>query len=81
MLSGTRRWCSYPQPRFVSPLEARREELDADRCLDSGGPGTYSQALILKEIENKIINRASGSNSNGLIHEHFDLIGGVGFGG
>jgi len=48
---------------------------------DSGGPGTYSQLLILKEYMTRIANESGVDEENIYPADYFDLMGGVGFGG
>jgi hypothetical protein len=48
---------------------------------DSGGPGTYSQLLILKEYMNRLANDLCVSEDDVYPADYFDLMGGVGFGG
>ena len=48
---------------------------------DSGGPGTYSQLLILKEYMSRLAHDMRVSEDEVYPADHFDLMGGVGFGG
>jgi hypothetical protein len=48
---------------------------------DSGGPGTYSQLLILKEYMNRLASDLCVSEDDVYPADYFDLMGGVGFGG
>jgi len=48
---------------------------------DSGGPGTYSQLLILKEYMGRLASDLAISEDDVYPADYFDLIGGVGFGG
>jgi hypothetical protein len=48
---------------------------------DSGGPGTYSQLLIVKEYMVRLANDSGIDEGDIYPADHFDLIGGVGFGG
>jgi hypothetical protein len=54
---------------------------DLSRCTDSGGPGTYSQLLILKEYMSRLANDLDVEEEDVYPVDHFDLMGGVGFGG
>ncbi|KIM20144.1 hypothetical protein M408DRAFT_334121, partial [Serendipita vermifera MAFF 305830] len=48
---------------------------------DNGGPGTYSQLLILKEYMGRLASDLNISEDEVYPADHFDLMGGVGFGG
>ena len=48
---------------------------------DSGGPGTYSQLLLMKEYMKRIAAITNVDESNVYVADYFDLMGGVGFGG
>ena len=48
---------------------------------DNGGPGTYSQLLIVKEYMIRIAEDLGVSEEDVYPADHFDLMGGVGFGG
>jgi hypothetical protein len=48
---------------------------------DSGGPGTYSQLLILKEYMSRLANDLEVAEEDIYPADYFDLMGGVGFGG
>jgi hypothetical protein len=48
---------------------------------DNGGPGTYSQLLILKEYMTRLANDLGTSEDDVYPADYFDLMGGVGFGG
>ena len=64
------------------PLESGRWALTHPcHSADSGGPGTYSQLLILKEYMNRLANDLGVSEEDVYPADYFDLIGGVGFGG
>jgi hypothetical protein len=54
---------------------------DSSHCLDSGGPGTYSQLLILKEYMSLLASDLGVEEENVYPADYFDLMGGVGFGG
>jgi hypothetical protein len=49
--------------------------------IDNGGPGTYSQLLIIKEYMVRLANDRGIDEGDVYPADHFDLIGGVGFGG
>jgi hypothetical protein len=49
--------------------------------LDSGGPGTYSQLLLVKEYIRRLAIDLGVDGDDLCPADHFDLIGGVGFGG
>ncbi|KIM24402.1 hypothetical protein M408DRAFT_44572, partial [Serendipita vermifera MAFF 305830] len=49
--------------------------------LDNGGPGTYSQLLILKEQMSRLASDLKIPEDEVYPADYFDLIGGVGFGG
>jgi hypothetical protein len=55
--------------------------IDLHPHVDSGGPGTYSQLLILKEFMSRLANDAGVSEDEVYPADYFDLLGGVGFGG
>ena len=48
---------------------------------DSGGPGTYSQLLIVKEYMNRIVVDTGVDEDDIYPADYYDLMGGVGFGG
>jgi hypothetical protein len=48
---------------------------------DSGGPGTYSQLLIIKEYMVRLANDLKIDEGDVYPADYFDLMGGVGFGG
>jgi hypothetical protein len=48
---------------------------------DSGGPGTYSQLLILKEYMVRLASDLGIDEGDVYPADYFDLMGGVGFGG
>jgi hypothetical protein len=48
---------------------------------DSGGPGTYSQLLIIKEYMVRLAIDLGVDESEVYPADYFDLMGGVGFGG
>jgi hypothetical protein len=48
---------------------------------DNGGPGTYSQLLILKEYMSRLANDLNVAEEDLYPADYFDLMGGVGFGG
>jgi hypothetical protein len=54
---------------------------DLPHYLDSGGPGTYSQLLILKEYASRLATDLGISEDDVYLADYFDLMGGVGFGG
>jgi hypothetical protein len=54
---------------------------DLSHCPDSGGPGTYSQLLILKEYMSRLANDLGVDEEDVYPADYFDLMGGVGFGG
>jgi hypothetical protein len=48
---------------------------------DSGGPGTYSQLLIIKEYMVRLADDLGVDEADVYPADYFDLMGGVGFGG
>jgi hypothetical protein len=54
---------------------------DPSRFADSGGPGTYSQLLILKDYMSRLSNDLDVREDSLYPADYFDLMGGVGFGG
>ena len=58
----------------------RSAPTDPSHSADSGGPGTYSQLLILKECMSRLANDL-GVGEEVYPADYFDLMGGVGFGG
>jgi hypothetical protein len=48
---------------------------------DSGGPGTYSQLLIIKEYMVRLADDLGVDEAEVYPADYFDLMGGVGFGG
>ncbi|KIM22799.1 hypothetical protein M408DRAFT_78481, partial [Serendipita vermifera MAFF 305830] len=49
--------------------------------VDNGRPGTYSQLLILKEYMGRLASDSKVNEDEVYPADHFDLMGGVGFGG
>ncbi|KIM24435.1 hypothetical protein M408DRAFT_47959, partial [Serendipita vermifera MAFF 305830] len=49
--------------------------------LDNGGPGTYSQLLILREQMSRLASDLQVAEDEVYPADYFDLMGGVGFGG
>lgn len=49
--------------------------------LDAGGPGTFSQLLIIKEYMTRLANDIGVDESDIYAADYFELMGGVGFGG
>ncbi|KIM28299.1 hypothetical protein M408DRAFT_24000 [Serendipita vermifera MAFF 305830] len=64
----------------MSGTEAETEGLCV-LSFDNGGPGTYSQLLILKEYMDRLASDLRVSEDDVYAADYFDLIGGVGFGG
>ncbi|KIM23314.1 hypothetical protein M408DRAFT_264347 [Serendipita vermifera MAFF 305830] len=64
-------------------MSAKGEDKKAIRILsfDNGGPGTYSQLLIVKEYMARIAHDFGTEESDVYPADYFDLMGGVGFGG
>ena len=48
---------------------------------DNGGPGTYSQLLILREYMSRLADDLEVVEEDIYPADYFDMIGGVGFGG
>ncbi|KIM22788.1 hypothetical protein M408DRAFT_332743 [Serendipita vermifera MAFF 305830] len=48
---------------------------------DNGGPGTYSQLLILQEYMSRLASDLCVAEGDVYPADYFDLMGGVGFGG
>jgi hypothetical protein len=51
------------------------------RLADNGGPGTYSQLLILREYMARLANDLDVAEEDVYPADYFDMMGGVGFGG
>jgi hypothetical protein len=51
-----------------------------DHFEDGGGPGCFSQLVILDEYMSQISHQKGTSKNDQHPADHFDLIGGVGFG-
>jgi hypothetical protein len=66
--------------RLVSPSPLCPADVDGANT-DSGGPGTYSQLLIIKEYMARLANDHGIDEGNVYPADYFDLMGGVGFGG
>jgi hypothetical protein len=49
--------------------------------IDNGGPGTYSQLLVIKEYMVRLANDRGIDEGDIYPADYFDLMGGVGFGG
>ncbi|KIM19849.1 hypothetical protein M408DRAFT_30865 [Serendipita vermifera MAFF 305830] len=61
-----------------------KDSSDEGICIlsfDSGGPGTYSQLLILKNYMDQMAIFQDMKNEDLYPADYFDLMGGVGFGG
>ncbi|KIM22792.1 hypothetical protein M408DRAFT_78514 [Serendipita vermifera MAFF 305830] len=54
---------------------------DLHLLIDNGGPGTYSQLLILKEYMNRLAVDLQVEEDKVYPADYFDLMGGAGFGG
>jgi hypothetical protein len=65
--------------RFVS-LKNPGDDIDGTNK-DSGGPGTYSQLLIINGYMVRLANDLGVNEEDVYPADYFDLIGGVGFGG
>jgi hypothetical protein len=66
----------------MSFIRIRREVGATDMFTpDNGGPGTYSQLLILKEYMTRLASDLGTSEDDVYPADYFDLMGGVGFGG
>jgi hypothetical protein len=48
---------------------------------DNGGPGTYSQPLILREYMHRLATDLDVAEEGVYPADYFDMMGGVGFGG
>ncbi|KIM21448.1 hypothetical protein M408DRAFT_104234 [Serendipita vermifera MAFF 305830] len=64
-------------------MSAKDNDKKAIRILsfDNGGPGTYSQLLIVKEYMARIAHDFEVDECDVYPADYFDLMGGVGFGG
>ena len=71
----------YPQLRYGILFNLELGATYPVHRTDSGGPGTYSQLLILKEMMNRLANDLGANEEDVYPADHFDLMGGVGFGG
>jgi hypothetical protein len=71
----------YPQLRYTVPSNPELGATDLPHCADSGGPGTHSQLLILKEYMSRLANDLGVGKEDVYPADHFDLMGGTGFGG
>jgi hypothetical protein len=54
---------------------------DALRSADGGGPGTYSQLLLIKEYMSRLAVELGVTEDELYPADYFDMMGGVGFGG
>ena len=72
----------HPELRYGVPpnFEGGRYYLPLDHA-DNGGPGTYSQLLILKECMSRLANDLNVAEEDLYPADYFDLMGGVGLGG
>jgi hypothetical protein len=68
---------------FGMPFTRTRETGAPDlfHRADNGGPGTYSQLLILKEYISRLAHDLNMAEKDLCPADYFDLMGGVGFGG
>ena len=64
---------------FVFPKDTADDVDDPNE--DNGGPGTYSQLLIIKEYMVRLANDHGIDEGDVYPADYFDLMGGVGFGG
>ena len=71
----------YASLALVSLRARRMSAIDLRLSVDSGGPGAYSQLLILKEYMIRRANDLGISDDDLYPADFFDLMGGVGFGG
>jgi hypothetical protein len=72
----------YSQLRYAISLNPGKwAPTDLSHFADSGGPGTYSQLLILKEYMSRLANDLGVNEEDVYPADYFDLMGGVGFGG
>jgi hypothetical protein len=74
-------WYSHPQPRYAFVVLSCTGAGADGTNKDSGGPGTYSQLLIIKEYMIRLASDLSIDEGDVYPAEYFDLMGGVGFGG
>jgi patatin-like phospholipase/acyl hydrolase len=49
-------------------------------CIDGGGPGCYSQLVILKEVMSIMAYDQGKDLEDMVLGDYFDFIGGTGFG-
>jgi hypothetical protein len=54
--------------------------ISTDTDVDGGGPGCFSQFVILDEIMGRIAHDKKLDKKQVVVADYFDLIGGVGFG-
>jgi hypothetical protein len=52
-----------------------------DSLADGGGPGTYSQLLLIKEYTSRLAVELGVTEEELYPADYFDMMGGVGFGG
>ena len=71
----------YPKLRYSALSNPEDNVSDLSRSADSGGPGTYSQLLILKDYISRLSADLDVVEDGLCPADYFDLIGGVGFGG
>jgi hypothetical protein len=71
----------YPQLRYTTRPNPEVGATDVPHCTDGGGPGSYSQLLILKEYMSRLANDLGIREGEVYPADHFDLMGGTGFGG
>jgi hypothetical protein len=65
----------------ASLTQGGRRYTDLHPPTDNGGPGTYSQLLILKEYMSRLASDLGVLEDDVHPADYFDLMGGVGFGG
>jgi hypothetical protein len=71
----------HPKLRYGVHLDLEAGATYLLHRADNGGPGTYSQLLILKEYMSRLANDLSVAEEDLYPADYFDLMGGVGFGG
>jgi hypothetical protein len=71
----------HPKLRYSAQSNPERHLSDLPPFADSGGPGTYSQLLILKDYMSRLSNDLDVIEDGLYPADYFDLMGGVGFGG
>jgi hypothetical protein len=71
----------HPQLRYRVYSNRAEDATHPFLRADNGGPGTYSQLLILREYMARLASDLDVAEEDIYPADYFDMMGGVGFGG